>query len=254
MKTRFLYHAEAVAATGVITLPFQETMEIQASAALPINGGHGSARVGKFRHRNIFGFECAESSVVGSYSELDKAHGTLSHVVIEGLNILDVVTCDRIVVRLTSKHSDDRSEASFIILGSRFENLRIAGHPFEVDLATDLFSSLSTWGKLNDAYKKDKAIHSQIDALTMAPNEGGGFKAPSGTLGVTLARNLDKLPPGLTRREHGIYVPHFGTVYLGEFYIAPTSRRLMMLHVDLGCSIEGCYGAGSSGGNGSIWP
>ena len=109
MKLRFLYHAEAVAATGTVTLPFQETMPIQASAALPINGGHGSASASKFRHRNIFGFENAEANVVGSYSSLDKAHGTLSHVVVEGLNILDVVTCDRIVLRMTSKHSDDRS-------------------------------------------------------------------------------------------------------------------------------------------------
>ncbi|MBZ5604858.1 MAG: hypothetical protein LAO79_21380 [Acidobacteriia bacterium] len=254
MNIRFLYHAEAVAATGKITLPFQETMPIQASAALPINGGHGSARAEKFRHRNIFSFECAESNVVGSYSELDKAHGTLSYVVVEGLNILDVVTCDRMVVRLTSKHSDDRSEASFIILGSRFENLRIAGHPFDVDLATDTFSSLSTWSRLTESYGKEARVQGEIDRLIMAPNEGGGFKSPSGVLGVTLARNLDNLPPGLTRRDHGIYVPHFGTVYLGEYFISPTARRLLMLHVDLGCSIEGCYGVGSSGGNGSTWP
>src|SRR5579862_8678678 len=82
MKTRFLYHAEAVAATGRVTLPFHETMEIQASVALPINGGHGSARVEHFRHRDIFSFARAESQVVGSFSDLDRAHGTLSSVVV----------------------------------------------------------------------------------------------------------------------------------------------------------------------------
>ncbi len=254
MKTRFLYHAEAVAATGHISLPFQETMPIQASAALPINGGHGSARAEKFRHRNIFSFESAESNVVGSYSELDKAHGTLSHVTIEGLNILDVVTCDRIVVRLTSKHSGGGADPSFILLGTRFENLRIAGHKFDVDLATDLFSELSTWTKLHTAYSKDKKVKSEIDKLILLPEEGGGFKSPSGTLGVTLARNIDTLQSGLTRRDHGIYVPHFGTVYIGEFFITRGARRLLMLHVDLGCSIEGCYGVGSTGGNGSGYP
>ena len=141
-----------------------------------------------------------------------------------------------------------------MILGSRFENLKIAGCHFDVDLATDLFSELSTWGKLTDSYAHDAKIKKQIDHLTLAPGEGGGLPASRGTLGLTLARNLDKLPAGLSRRDHGIYVPHFGTVYLGEFFVTPTARRLLMLHVDLGCSIEGCYGIGSGSGNGSIWP
>ena len=43
MKLNFLYHAEAVGASGHITLPYNETIEIQAAAALPMNGGHGTA-------------------------------------------------------------------------------------------------------------------------------------------------------------------------------------------------------------------
>ncbi len=252
MKIRFLYHAEAVAATGRITLPFDETMEIQASAALAINGGHGCARVEKFRHRNIFGFEAAESHVVGSYSEGDKAHGTLSSVVIEGLNILDVVTCDRVVLRLTSKHDDSGGEPSFVLLGSRFENLRIAGHRFDPDLATDTFTEYSTWTKLTEGYAK-QSVRSDIDKLKMIPDQNG-LTGKSGTFGCTLVRNLDSLPSGLTRRDHGIYVPHFGTVYLGELFVGPRSRRLMMMHVDLGCSVEGCYGIGSGSGNGDGYP
>jgi hypothetical protein len=253
MKIRFLYHAEAAAAGGSITLPFQDTMEIQAAMSVPINGGHGSTRVENVRHRNILSFQSAETHVVGSYSDLDKAHGTLSSVIVEGVNILNVVTCDRIVLRLTSKHPDDRSEPSFVTLGSRFENLRIAGHLFEPDLATDFFTEHSTWGKLNDAYKKHANVRNEVKKLSMLPAEDG-FPASHGTLGCTLVRNLDKLPPGLSRKDHGIYVPHFGTVYLGEFFVAPRARRLLMLHVDLGCSVEGCYGIGSGGGNGDPWP
>lgn len=172
MKLRFLYHAEAVGATGSITLPFQETMEIQAASALPLNGGHGSARVENFHHRNIFSFRSAESQVVGSYSAKDKAHGTLSTVTVEGLNILDVVTCDRLVARLTSKHSDDGGEASFIPLGSRFENLRIAGHKIDVDLATDLFTDLSSWSKLANGYAQDTKIRSEVAKLSLLKKKG----------------------------------------------------------------------------------
>src|SRR5690348_12281810 len=137
MKTKFLYHAEAVAASGTITLPVHESIEIQASIALPPHGGHGTSRSENFRHRNLVSFHHAESHVVGSRSELDQAHGSLSSVVIEGLNVMNVVTCDRLVMRLTTKHPDQGGEPTFMLHGSHFDNLRIAGHKIDVRLATD---------------------------------------------------------------------------------------------------------------------
>src|ERR1700693_6079435 len=78
MNKRFLYHAEAYGASGSVTLPIQEMMEVQASLSLPTTGGHGRVRVEKFHHRNFFSFRSAEAQVVGSYSAKDKAHGTLA--------------------------------------------------------------------------------------------------------------------------------------------------------------------------------
>jgi hypothetical protein len=45
---------------------------------LPVIGGHGASEVNEFRYRNILYFSWAESTVVGSYSEKDKAHGSAS--------------------------------------------------------------------------------------------------------------------------------------------------------------------------------
>jgi hypothetical protein len=254
MKTRFLYHAEAVGVTGSITLPFQETLEIQGSLALPINGGHATARVKDFHHRHYLSAGEIQSNVVGSYSAHDKAYGTLAMSVVEKLNILDVVTCDRIVARLTSKHDENGGEPSYILLGTRFENLRIAGHPIDLTMATDLFSDCSTWSKLKHAHANDKNARAELRKLSMQETHGEELDAPHGIYGSSIVRLPDQLPAGLSRRGLGIYVPHFGTVYLGEFYVSAHSRRLLMLHVDLGCSIEGCYGSGSVGGNGSIYP
>ncbi len=254
MKIRFLYHAEAVAASGYLTLPIHEAMEIQASIALPVIGGHGSAHAENFRHRNYFSFHRAESHVVGSFSEKDKAHGTLATTTIEGLNIMDVVTCDRIVARITTKHPDQDDDSSFIPLGSRFENLRIAGHPIKVDLATDLFAEHHTWNRLNQAHAANPKVRAEINRLSLIQREDGGFPEKKGMMACTLVRNLDDLPPGLSRNGHGIYVHHFGTVYLGEYFVTSSYHRLLMLHVDLGCSVEGCYGAGGAGGNGDPPP
>lgn len=254
MKIRFLYHAEAAAATGQLTLPHQEVVHVPASASVPLNGGHATARFENFDHRGILSFRRAEIHVVGSYSEKDRAHGTLSSVMIEGINVLNVVTCDRLVLRLTSKHLEDGSEPSFIPLGSRFEGLRIAGHPFEVEMATDLFTEHNTWSKLNHAWEHDEAVRGEIGKLSMIEVKGNRLPEGHGTLGVTLARGLDKLPRGLERRDHGIYAPHFGTVYLAEYFVSRHAHRLLMLHVDLGCSIEGCGGFGSGQNNGQFYP
>lgn len=254
MKIKFLYHGGAVGATGYLTLPVQETMEIQASVALPIIGGHGSARVENCRHRNYFSFCAAESHVVGSYSARDKAYGTLATTTVEGINIMDVVTCDRIVARLTVKYPEgDGSEPSFIPLGSRFENLRIAGHKIDVELATDLFAANQTWGKLTQAYASDKTFKAELQRLRPGAPNGKDFPGSKGMLFCTLARNLDKLPGGLTLNGHGIYVPHFGTVCLAEYFASPSAHRLLMLRVELGCSVEGGYGAGGADTNGG-WP
>ena len=251
MKLNFLYHGGAVAASGYVTLPLPETMPIQASVALPMTGGSGSVVAERFSHRNYFSFERAESHVVGSFSERDKAYGTLATTTIEGLNILNVVTCDKIVARVTSKHPADRSEPSFIPIGSRFENLRIAGHKIDVELATDLFTEHHTWSRLSDAHKSKKEVRDDIARITT--NKIAELPAAGGMISCTLARNLDNLPGGLTRNGHGIYVPHFGTVYLAEYIASSNMHRLLMLHVDLGCSIEGCFSGGSGETNGG-WP
>ena len=254
MKTTFLYHAEAVGASGHISLPFNEPIEIQAATALPLSGGYGSSRVENFKHRDIVSFDRAESVVVGSHSAKDQAHGTLASVVIEGLNILNVVTCDRITMRLTSKHDDTGAEASFMVHGSGFDNLRIAGHRIDPVLATDLFCECSTWDKLHTSYRDNEKYRTEINALSMIPPIGKDLPEAKDMFGATLLRGLDKLPGGLARNGHGIYVPHFGTVFLGEIFIKSGMRRLRMLHVELGCSVEGCTGFAHGAGNGIPWP
>ncbi len=253
MKIKFLYHAEAASATGQITLPHQELIEVPASVSVPFNGGHARSSFEKFNYRSIISFDRAEVSTVGSYSEKDGAYGSLATACIEGVNILNVVTCDRVVLRLTSKHPEDGAEASFIPLGSYFENLRIAGYRMDIEMATGLFTQHSTWSKLTSAYANDEHFRAEIARLSMIPAQGPHLPVSRGTLGVTLARNLDRLPPGLSASDHGIYVPHFGTVYLAEYFLTPHSQRLMMLHVDLGCAIEGCGGIGSGQTNGSMY-
>lgn len=254
-RTTFLYHTEAVGASGHISLPVQDTMPLQASIASAIGASFGKARVENFKHLDYLSIGSMESQVVSSYSEQDQAYGTLASVVMEDLNNLNVVTCKRIVSRLTSKHMKDGSEpASFILHGTHFDGLKIGGHSIEIDLAVGLFSELSTWDKLNQAYEGNVSIRSELQAMSLYPGTGGKLPVRNGVFACTLAQFPDKLPRGITRKDHGIYVPHFGSIYAAEYYITATSRRLRMLHVDMGCSVEGCNGYSDSGSNGQTIP
>lgn len=252
-RTTFLYHTEAVGASGHISLPVVDTMPLQASIASAIGAGFGKVRVENFKHLDYLSIGSIESQVVSSFSEKDKAHGTLATVVIEDLNTLNVVRCDRLMTRLTSKHDKD-AQGSFILHGTHFDGLTIAGHEIKLNLEVGLFSELSTWDKLNDAYANDPAIRKELDELALYPKKGDTLPLHNGVFACTLAHIPEKLPRGMSRKHHGIYVPHFGTIYAAEYYITATSRRLRMLHVDLGCSVEGCNGYGDTGANGSGLP
>ena len=252
-RTTFLYHTEAVGASGHISLPVCDTMPLQASIASAIGAGFGKVRVDDFKHLDYLSIGSLESQVVSSFSEKDKAHGTMASVVIEELNTLNVVRCDRLTTRLTSKH-DRNAQGSFILHGTHFEGLSIAGHEIKLELAVGLFSELSTWDKLNDAYERNASIRNELDALALYPKKGKTLPLHNGVFACTLAHIPEALPRGMSRKGHGIYVPHFGTIYAGEYYITATSRRLRMLHVDLGCSVEGCNGYGDTGANGQGLP
>jgi hypothetical protein len=231
-------------------------MPLQASIASAIGASYGKVRVENFKHLDYLSICSVESHVVSSYSAKDKAHGTLATVLMEGLSTLNVVTCERFMTRLTSKHDDDgKKPASFILHGTHFDGLRIAGHEIDLSLDVGLFSELSTWEKLNSAWENDPAARKELHDLMLYPKDGEKLPLHNGIFGCTLAHIPKKLPRGMSHAKgQGIYVPHFGTIYPAHYYIAPTSRRLQMLHIDLGCSVEGCNGFGGSGANGSGFP
>ena len=251
MEKRFLYHGEAIAASGVIRLPFKEVIDIQASVALPMDGGYGSSRVDGFKYRELFSFASAHSVVIGAYSEEDKAWQTMATTTIEKLDVMGVVTADRIVARITSKHPKNGDEPCIIPLGSSFENLRIAGVPVAVNLATDLFTKFGTFTGLQKACRSDPK---SLEPLLMTPPDGKDLPLSKGGItGVTLVRECGYRDKASVTKN-AIKVDHFGTVYLAEMYVSDNARRLVMLRLELGCPVEGAVALGSVGGNGSPWP
>ncbi len=250
---RFHFHGCAHAFNGQFTRPFHEQIDAQAQSVLPVTGGHGCARVEKFRFREFISFKAGYTHVSGGYQAEDESNNTLVTSALEGLNMLDVLTADRLVCRLYSKHRKDAVEGHITMHGSKFENLRICGYPVNIELDFRVFEEIPTFAqarkqfaKKGDFWKIAKDPHHSGKSLP-DPGENGAFFC-------SLVKNMDVDYPGIERCGHSLYVPGFGKVFFAEVMISHGERSLTMLRYELGSSTSGSGSAGSGGTNGKQWP
>ena len=229
MERRFLFHALATGISANFTLPFNELIEVQSASAIPITGGYSASRVDNFRYKEILSFRSAVTLVTGSYNPVKDAYCTLVTGTVEQLDILGVVTVDRLVLRLASQQSASGDGFSFTPLGSHFENLRIAGHRLNVDLDRERFSE--------DERPEQKELNTLIRPIELGRETG-----------------CELIEEGV------IQVPQFGTVYLAEFFKTPLYRSLTMLRIELGCPVQsgpgatGSFSSGHGSSNGEFFP
>ncbi len=235
-KKKFLYHAHTTALAGTLRKPISEHIETQAGSALSVTGGVSNSRVENFRHRDLLSCDAAYTTAVG-HGE-DGVHTTLVTATVEYLNILNMVTADRVVTRIASRHFLDGSEEpSILTVGSHIENLKIAGQPVTFEYDGDL---MSNWVRFTPA-------HSGSASKPHA-------KPYSSLVSASVIYNI-KAPAGLTVEDHNCIVfPEFGRIYLGELYIWPNRRKLTMIRLALGCSHEGDVTICDGDGNGDSYP
>jgi hypothetical protein len=249
----FHYHACAHAFGGQFSRPFHDLIEVQAPAVLPIVGGYGNSRVENFRYREFIHFTKAYTHVSGGFQESDKSNNTLATATLEGLNILDVLTADRVVARLYTKHPHCKDEGFVSMAGSKFENLKIAGHPIDVELDFDLFKNIRNFEEAQIAYKNN----ADFRKIAEDPFQTGRkllLQKPNGAYLCSLVKETNIQHPGVERTGHCFYVPGFGRVFLAEVVIAHGERTLTMFRLELGSSIAGTGSGGYATSNGKNYP
>ena len=274
MPSRFRFHGHAIGAGGRIHNPFQEIIEIQAASALPEIGGYGAARSTSFRYREILQFDAAHSEVTGSRTSNGDGSGvfnTLIKSTVENLNIMGMITADRVVANLVSTHDGGpESEPSFKLSGTRFENLKVAGVPVKVDLCIEVFDRLDTHKRVSDAFVADRDFRNLFaelslkDRLSEAParvqrwfhrpsKEESALPQTKGFTTISLVRRLEPERPDFKCWGHVIYIEGFGSIQLAELALSKNNRRLTMIHVNLGSPVEGDVAVCAVDGNGSDW-
>jgi len=216
----FHFHAEGHALSGEFRHPGRSLIEAQASASLPTIGGHARASVDHYFHSDFVSFRTAHTSVSGRRIN-DKTFKTHATTIIEDLNILDVVTADRIVSHLESTHDPSQPEGHIVAERSEFHNLRIAGFEVKVILRPGLLVQCPTFRDLYNHVEK-------------GGEDGRRFAKNEKVIVCSLVDKIETKLPGVDPRKHVFEVPDFGKVSLAEVFAEYGTRTLTMLKLHLG--------------------
>jgi hypothetical protein len=267
------YDAETMVLSGHLVLPVSQKIEPQAHTKLPENGGYFSQRLDGYRLESVISFRSAYSHVSGNKS--NKTGGgwnTLTTTVVEGLNVLEVLTADRVVGQTITEHPLEGYMPSISFLGTRFENLRIAGYPVKMEFDYDIFGPRP----INDLpYVKDAGVVSRVsrqyDRILRNKNLPAALQERYNQLSSTLGGS-EEVECSLVNRVAGLFpgsifgnvitVPGFGTITLAKLTVKhedphekskvprKTTFTLIMIDLKLGCVIEGEIPIGGGTTNG----
>jgi len=283
--SEYTYHNHAYGFSGQMERPNHHIIPTQATIVLGTHGGNGCDRIEGFRHEGIISFDAAYVEVGGSYDECHDRHTSFACATVEKLNIQNMVTADKIVSRVAVYSGNDKDtvcENTYNITGSHFENLRIAGHKIDVELATHVFQENNSHSKIAQGHKtgtldewllankmkdlspaKLAALVEEYHALESMADVVELWKKPPGK------RATDHMPFSplnhMDIKEHAgkstelrgfgsiICIPKFGVVRLAELTFFHHHCTLTMLRVDM-CSTGTGTGTGAGTTSGGTRP
>ena len=271
------YNAEATILSGHLRLPLVQQIEPQAHSQLKVEGGYLSERSKEFRIESVLSFRSGYTHVAGNPSlKPGKGWTTLTTSVIEGLNVLDVVTADRIVGQIITEHPLEGYIPSVSFLGTRFEKLSIAGHAVDLDLDLSILSEKPEkdgpyshhepfLGRVRKQYERLRGHRQLPGDLAEQYNRLNSTLGNSETVECSLVNQAAGGYPGLSF-GHKIRIPGFGEITLAKLTLLhedphketkipmKTTVKLTMVELKLGCVIDGMVTMADGGNNGGSVP
>lgn len=277
LKRTHSYHASATAISGHLQLPLVREIRPQALTELHKEGGYFSQRVEHFSVEGVITLRSASTQVSGNKST---KHGqgwtTLTTTTLEGLNVLDVVTADRIVGQIITEHPLEGYVPSISFLGTRFENLRIAGYPVDLDLDHNILGAKPDGdgaytqhpgliARAKGQYKRVLESSELPEDLRERYNQLSSNPGGAEAVECSLVNRANGSFPGHSF-GHIISVPDFGKIILAGLKVSHaephpttgvpkiTNVHLNMLDMKLGCVAAGMISVGSGSTNGGTVP
>jgi hypothetical protein len=216
-KKLYSFRADANALGGYLEKPCHKCIPTLAPVSLPAVGGVAMARSEAFTLDEIVTCSSAYTRVLGRQDAGDGAVSILITAVVEGLNLLEVVTARRVVAQVSISIPKENGPLEISLTGSRFEGLQLAGREYRPKLNP----------KLEWMTHDPKSGHIGCYAFEDAAN-------PTKTCGQI------------------VEIPGFGRITLGALRISGDSVQYVAIRADLGCPVTGgvtisCIGGGGTG-------
>lgn len=255
------FHGEAHVLSGHLRRPIEQRIEKHAEIVLrDQKDGHLTRFTEQVDIEGLVSFKSGRTRVSGSRSLKNdpKNHGfvTVATSVVEGLNVFEVITADRIVAQVStdypmdsgrkdeSGNMDSANYPHVTFLGTHFDNVRVNGglltlklnfgiigeregdtsylsHPSFVDRAREQTKKLANAKDLPEDLRRVFA-----DRLKAMDNLKGSSKPEVTFSIVENIDNLDEIPiPGAKVVGHVLILPQFGTVSLGEVNVSEVANQ-----------------------------
>ncbi len=284
------YHATAHVLSGRLERPIEQKIEEQAPVKLSDRrGGHLTRSEEDVSIEGLITYTKGHTRVSGSRSLKHNGWVTISTSIMEGLNVFEIITADRVVSQVSTDHAYENGHFPRVtFLGSQFTNLRVSGFPVELKVNLDICGEKPANNKSylqdrdfldavreqtekiargNGLPKELKATYDKrlthIDELISAcetPNPG--VHQP---ITCSLVQSIGKIPiRGVESFGHILVIPEFGTVALGEIEVGEKQYEknekpnvyfeLTGIRMNLGCVGHGTASAATAKANGHTVP
>jgi len=267
----YSFRADANALGGFLEEPLRKIIPSVAPVSLPAVGGIATARSEAFNLDEIVSCSGAYTRVSGTEHHADGSISILTTAVVEGLNILEVVSAERIVAQVSILIPTASSELQISLAGSRFEGLRLGGRDHRPTLNPQLNAPGSGPGgnglplsrqdierigrsQAKELIKRFKA-RGDKDADQWVQRRHGWMN--SDPLPENGGKLLCSLVDGVDGEDsnkscgHIVEIPGFGRIFLGELWVLRNSVQLVAIRAELGCPVKGKVGVCAVGGGGS---
>lgn len=276
-KRVYYYHADSNAFGGHIETPVKQLIPVAAPSSLPPVGGYESAHTGRYQLEDILSFESAHTQVAGSVSHKTGGWTTLASAVVEGLNILNVITADRIVAQIATENPLEGYIPTVTFVGTQIQNLCVSGFPvdpvfnlgicdqglaagqfpkravFEHDSFLD--SAKAQYERMNNPqalpdWVTDRTIPAWVRERYTWDNAQRTERA---AVLCSLVTEVRKPFPGRPF-GHVLEIPAIGRVFLGELLVDHNAYRIIGMRLELGCATQGSLSVSMAGKEGTGFP
>jgi hypothetical protein len=240
------YHAEAHVFSGELKHPIKQKIEPQAPVELSDRrGGHLTRYAEDVSIEGLISFTKGRTRVSGARSLKNNGWSTLSTSILEGLNVFEVITADRIVSQVSTDHAYLNGHVPHVtFLGTQFTNFQVGGFKPTLTLNLGICGDIPAAGK---SYLQDetflKAVKAQTESIAHAKGlpadlkkqydekltyidslivtRNGDDKVCHEPITCSLVESIsfgeNGIPiPGLQIFGHILVIPEFGSVALGE--------------------------------------